>query len=226
MKGQPGEDTGPSPAEASDEHAIRKVATVILERDRAWQSLLKSRPEFQAASQFQIDLTRLASTLEWPTGTLPKRLKKNAFRILLSRFSNLEARMLISAVAEVSPSQVRISVRSRDDDEVPDGGRARRKSEREWADAKLLEAYHRYLGHGHSSADAREAAARELGVQSTGHDGLKKVLSRARKAAGARGYVDPLAPVRQVLTGLRDQPEVRREQLTKRCRPKKRKQGK
>lgn len=209
-------------ASSRDAIEIRRAAELRIWHEQFWRDAAARNPALGNAIEFQADLEFLGGVAGRRWSDVPRRLRTRTFRIMLKRFGKLPTRQLLEATSGESDSPIRLILRPRADRELRDGGRRRREFERDHQDARLLVAFEEHRARGLAFHEAMEAAAEELGALSRGADGLKKALTRARRRARQRGFVEPLAPVIAAITGSAKDPTIQVTDLSARGRPKKR----
>lgn len=185
------------------------------------------------AASFEADLRLIYAELFHPDAALLRTMRSprrrvrriRAIRLVLEAVGRIGFEMLRFAAQGVSNSPYVLILRERQRSELPDGGRAIRKIEREWRDASIAERTYNLMDqHGLSQDVAIDQTLREQG-QNLSIGTVKQIFKVLRKTAAERGFVSPVAAELGRLTGIShpDQikPALNAERLRRRGRRKK-----
>jgi hypothetical protein len=208
---------------SADLAAIQRSVERFKQTDRFWKSSMSRNSKLAAAVQLQHDIDSLALVLE--RGSRPRRPGEwfRLLRMLLRRFNKLELRYLMRLAAPVSSDSLRLILRNRKLSELDKPTRkARVEAKRHQADLELARCVLKHERDGLNPDDAIRTALEELGQISRGIEGAKKRLTRFRKAAKERGFLEPHAAVLAwTLGGQPSEPELKLSDFRDRGRPRK-----
>lgn len=224
--------------ESDDLRAIRRDMEMHRLSGELWQHL------YPDGDQFRREFEQVAKTAQdWEGATYAQRFR--ALRSLVRRFGREDTYLLTLMAAPKSQQDWVLSVRKRKKVEKSDGGKRDRENEKVHWDLVIGREVYSRMKAGQSKSEAIAAVkedyrlgnpialepigsfpclvlkreVRHLPADDGKNNGMDKILNGFRRAARARGYVDPFAP--SGIIPLPKEPDLKLSDIPGRGRPRK-----
>lgn len=211
----------PPEGPSDDLAAIKRDVASQDRTELIWKRSMARDADLAEAMRLQEEIDFLAGILALESRPKQPGAWFRAKRILVRRFGRLGAGHIIRLLAPVVPDGLRLILRERTNKELEDGGKNRRRVEREWDDFLLAQEVLRNRENGMGHDEAIWAAMETLARTSRGFEGAKKAMTRFRRRAKERGYVEPyVAVTARLLAVPLEEPEFKVADLPGPGRPK------